>query len=82
MLPTVTVDYSRPKREHGVTKFNGWRLWNLALLVKGSSRRIFYVVDEEFDYERGTGFGVSLNGGTSYVVAGTLWAKLTLLDLV
>jgi glycosyltransferase involved in cell wall biosynthesis len=28
---TVTVDYVRPQRELGDSKFNGWRLWNLAL---------------------------------------------------
>jgi polyisoprenyl-phosphate glycosyltransferase len=28
---TVTVDYVRPQRERGVTKFSGWRLWNFAL---------------------------------------------------
>jgi len=28
---TATVDYSRPKRVAGQSKFNGWRLWNFAL---------------------------------------------------
>lgn len=28
---TTTVDYARPKRAAGSTKFNGWRLWNLAI---------------------------------------------------
>lgn len=28
---TAHVDYSRPTRVAGTTKFNGWRLWNLAL---------------------------------------------------
>lgn len=28
---SVTIDYVRPAREMGETKFNGWRLWNLAL---------------------------------------------------
>jgi glycosyltransferase involved in cell wall biosynthesis len=28
---SVTVDYSRPARHAGVTKFNAWRLWNFAL---------------------------------------------------
>jgi len=28
---TVTVDYVRPSRILGKTKFNGWKLWNLAL---------------------------------------------------
>jgi polyisoprenyl-phosphate glycosyltransferase len=28
---TTTVDYVRPERAIGSTKFNGWRLWNLAI---------------------------------------------------
>ena len=28
---TAAVDYVRPERAHGHSKFNGWRLWNLAL---------------------------------------------------
>lgn len=28
---TTTVEYARPERVAGTTKFNGWRLWNLAL---------------------------------------------------
>lgn len=28
---TTHVDYSRPERIAGTTKFNGWRLWNFAL---------------------------------------------------
>lgn len=28
---TTTVEYTRPERIAGVTKFNGWRLWNFAL---------------------------------------------------
>lgn len=28
---TAYVDYSRPKRIAGTTKFNGWKLWNFAL---------------------------------------------------
>jgi glycosyltransferase involved in cell wall biosynthesis len=28
---TTTVDYTRPERVAGVSKFNGWRLWNFAL---------------------------------------------------
>lgn len=28
---TTFVDYTRPRRASGTTKFNGWRLWNLAL---------------------------------------------------
>lgn len=28
---TVAVEYIRPERVAGTTKFNGWRLWNFAL---------------------------------------------------
>ncbi|OEC63350.1 bactoprenol glucosyl transferase [Pseudomonas sp. AP19] len=28
---TTSVDYTRPERKHGNTKFSGWKLWNLAL---------------------------------------------------
>ncbi len=28
---TTTIDYVRPRRFQGETKFNGWKLWNLAL---------------------------------------------------
>jgi glycosyltransferase involved in cell wall biosynthesis len=28
---TATIDYSRPERSAGSTKFNGWKLWNFAL---------------------------------------------------
>jgi len=28
---TATVEYTRPKRSAGLTKFNGWKLWNLGL---------------------------------------------------
>jgi len=28
---TAYVEYIRPKRRAGITKFNGWRLWNFAL---------------------------------------------------
>ncbi|MEO6171563.1 MAG: glycosyltransferase, partial [Arenimonas sp.] len=28
---TTSIDYTREKRTHGKTKFNGWELWNLAL---------------------------------------------------
>lgn len=28
---TATVEYARPERVAGTTKFNGWRLWNFAL---------------------------------------------------
>lgn len=28
---TIAVDYDRPERVAGETKFNGWRLWNFAL---------------------------------------------------
>jgi len=28
---TAAVEYARPERAAGVTKFNGWRLWNFAL---------------------------------------------------
>lgn len=28
---TVTIDYTRPPRASGSTKFSGWRLWNFAL---------------------------------------------------
>lgn len=28
---TATVEYTRPERVAGTTKFNGWRLWNFAL---------------------------------------------------
>ena len=28
---TAVVEYSRPSRSVGVSKFNGWKLWNLAL---------------------------------------------------
>lgn len=28
---TATVEYARPERPRGKTKFNGWRLWNFAL---------------------------------------------------
>jgi len=28
---TTTIDYVRPRRVQGETKFNGWKLWNLAL---------------------------------------------------
>jgi glycosyltransferase involved in cell wall biosynthesis len=28
---TVTIDYTRPPRVEGKTKFSGWKLWNLAL---------------------------------------------------
>jgi glycosyltransferase involved in cell wall biosynthesis len=28
---TTYVEYSRPKRKAGITKFNGWKLWNFAL---------------------------------------------------
>jgi glycosyltransferase involved in cell wall biosynthesis len=28
---TATLDYTRPPRAAGETKFNGWKLWNLAL---------------------------------------------------
>ena len=34
----------------------------------------FYKI-EGFDYERGIGFNVSINEGTSYVGAGTLWGN-------
>ncbi len=30
-FPTATVDYERPVRQAGTTKFNYWRLWNFAL---------------------------------------------------
>ncbi|WP_245409726.1 glycosyltransferase family 2 protein [Pararhizobium haloflavum] len=30
-FPTAVIDYERPSREHGATKFNYWRLWNFAL---------------------------------------------------
>jgi glycosyltransferase involved in cell wall biosynthesis len=30
-FPSATVDYERPVRSAGSSKFNGWRLWNLAL---------------------------------------------------
>ena len=29
--PTAVVDYQRPVRQRGTTKFNYWRLWNFAL---------------------------------------------------
>ncbi|MBU3539659.1 glycosyltransferase family 2 protein [Polynucleobacter sp. UB-Tiil-W10] len=28
---STVIHYSRPKREFGVSKFNGWKLWNFAL---------------------------------------------------
>lgn len=28
---STVINYSRPKREVGVSKFNGWKLWNFAL---------------------------------------------------
>ncbi|QWD89984.1 glycosyltransferase family 2 protein [Polynucleobacter sp. MWH-Braz-FAM2G] len=28
---STVINYSRPKRETGVSKFNGWKLWNFAL---------------------------------------------------
>jgi glycosyltransferase involved in cell wall biosynthesis len=28
---TTSVEYARPERVAGTTKFNGWRLWNFAL---------------------------------------------------
>lgn len=28
---TATIDYARPERSAGDTKFNGWKLWNFAL---------------------------------------------------
>ena len=28
---SIGVGYSRPARQHGKTKFNGWRLWNFAV---------------------------------------------------
>jgi polyisoprenyl-phosphate glycosyltransferase len=28
---TTTIDYTRPQRAHGSSKFNSWRLWNFAL---------------------------------------------------
>lgn len=28
---TITLDYTRPARVAGTTKFSGWRLWNLAI---------------------------------------------------
>ncbi|MFO1132045.1 MAG: glycosyltransferase family 2 protein [Hyphomicrobiales bacterium] len=28
---TATIDYARPERSAGSTKFNGWRLWNFAI---------------------------------------------------
>ena len=28
---TATVEYTRPKRSAGLSKFNGWKLWNLGL---------------------------------------------------
>lgn len=28
---SITIDYSRPERRSGKTKFSGWKLWNLAL---------------------------------------------------
>ncbi|WP_159564754.1 glycosyltransferase family 2 protein [Budvicia diplopodorum] len=28
---TATVEYSRPERQNGETKFRGWKLWNFAL---------------------------------------------------
>ena len=28
---TVALEYTRPERVAGTTKFNGWRLWNFAL---------------------------------------------------
>ncbi len=28
---TTTINYSRPKREAGTSKFNGWKLWNFAI---------------------------------------------------
>lgn len=30
-FPSATVGYERPPRDVGKTKFNGWKLWNLAL---------------------------------------------------
>lgn len=30
-FPTAVVDYERPVRQRGTTKFNYWRLWNFAL---------------------------------------------------
>ena len=40
---TVAVEYARPERIAGTTKFNGWRLWNFALegalLHKSEGRR-------------------------------------------
>jgi glycosyltransferase involved in cell wall biosynthesis len=30
-FPTAVVDYERPVRQRGMTKFNYWRLWNFAL---------------------------------------------------
>lgn len=30
-FPTTHIDYVRPQRMAGTTKFNGWRLWNFAL---------------------------------------------------
>lgn len=30
-FPTATVHYERPLRSAGVSKFNGWKLWNFAL---------------------------------------------------
>jgi polyisoprenyl-phosphate glycosyltransferase len=28
---TTSIDYARPEREFGETKFSGWKLWNLAV---------------------------------------------------
>ena len=30
-FPSTTIGYERPSRSAGKTKFNGWKLWNLAL---------------------------------------------------
>jgi len=92
---TVIIEYSRPKRSAGSTKFNGWKLWNFALegvtsfstaplriwTYIGGIVSLFSLVFAFFIALKVILYGVDLPGYASIMVAVTFLGGLQLIGI-
>lgn len=92
---TTYVDYDRPERSAGATKFNGWRLWNLAIegftsfstaplriwTYAGTLVATLSMLFAAFIFVRVLVYGIDLPGYASLMVAITFFSGVQLIGI-
>ena len=92
---TVTIEYVRDPRNHGSSKFSGWKLWNFAIegitsfslaplkvwIYIGLAGALFAIFYASFIIIRTLIFGVDVPGYASLLVVSLFFGSLQLISL-